>query len=139
MLNNPSEKIRECYHEAEDFARKAAAETDPQLKRDFLASERQWLLLARSYEFNSRLTDFSAWATRRAAPPRELYYALHTRLKDGDEQTEYDRRGELPKLGEVIPITLSDKRFYVRVLNVISAPSAKEPPEFAHYVYAVED
>lgn len=143
MLNNLSEKIRECYRKAEDCGQKAATETDPELRRGFLDGERRWLLFASSYEFNSRLTDFSAWAKRQTAPRDqtarwEVCYALHICLKDGHEQTEYDRRGELPKLGEDIPITLSEKQFYVRVLNVISAPSAKEPPEFAHYVYAVE-
>jgi hypothetical protein len=132
MLNNLSEKIRECYHNAEDCAQKAAAQTDSQLKQDFLDSEDRWLLLARS----SRLTDFSAWARRTA--PREVYYALHICLKDGHHQTEYNRRGELPKLGEFISVTLSDEQINVRVLNVITAPSAHEPPEFAHYVYAVE-
>jgi hypothetical protein len=29
MLKNLSEEIRECYHHAEDCARKAAAQTDP--------------------------------------------------------------------------------------------------------------
>jgi hypothetical protein len=136
MLNNLSEKIRECYHNAEDCAQKAAAQTDSQLKQDFLDSEDRWLLLARSCEFSSRLTDFSAWARRTA--PREVYYALHICLKDGHHQTEYNRRGELPKLGEFISVTLSDELINVRVLNVITAPSANEPPEFAHYVYAVE-
>lgn len=51
MLNNLNEKMRECYRKAEDCARKAAAETDPQLKRDFLDNERRWLLLAQSYDF----------------------------------------------------------------------------------------
>jgi hypothetical protein len=131
MLNNLSAQIRNCYRQAEDCARKAAAQTDPKLKRDFLASERRWLLLARSYEFSSRLTDFSAWAERR--PPLEVYYALHICLKDGN------RRGELPRLGEFISITLSDEQTEVRVVNVITAPSVHEPVEFAYYVYAVED
>jgi hypothetical protein len=59
MLNSMSEQIRECYRHAEDCARKAAAQADPMLKRDFLDLERRWLVLARSYEFTERLTDFS--------------------------------------------------------------------------------
>jgi hypothetical protein len=136
MLNNLSAQIRNCYRQAEDCARKAAAQTDPRLKQDFLASERRWLLLARSYEFSSRLTDFSAWAERR--PPLEVYYALHICLKDGHHQTEYNRRGELPRLGEFISVTLGDEQTKVRVVNVITAPSVHEPVEFAYYVYAVE-
>jgi hypothetical protein len=136
MLNNLSAQIRNCYQQAEDCARKAAAQTDRRLKRDFLASERRWLLLARSYEFNSRLTDFSAWARRTG--PGEVYYGLHIQRKNGNHQTEYNRRGELPRSGEIISVTLSGEQINVCVLNVITAPSAHEPVEFAHYVYAVE-
>ena len=59
MLNNLSEQIRNCYQHAEDCARKAAEQPDPQLKQDFLDLEKRWLLLARSFEFNERLSDFS--------------------------------------------------------------------------------
>ena len=59
MLKNLSEEICECYRHAEDCARKAAAQTDPTLKADFLDLERRWLVLARSYDFTERLTDFS--------------------------------------------------------------------------------
>ena len=58
MLNKLSEQIRGCLEHAEDCARKAAAQTDPQLKQDFLDVERRWLLLARSYGFTEQLTDF---------------------------------------------------------------------------------
>ena len=66
MPNNLSEQIRECLEHAEECARKAAAQTDPKIKADFLDLERRWLLLARSYEFTERLTDFSS-ETRRSA------------------------------------------------------------------------
>jgi hypothetical protein len=51
MLNNYnlSEQIRECLRHAADCAQKAAAQSDPQLKQDFLDMERRWLFLARSY------------------------------------------------------------------------------------------
>ncbi len=48
MLNNQSEQIRECLQHAEYCARKAAAQTDPKLKEDFLDMERRWLFLARA-------------------------------------------------------------------------------------------
>jgi len=60
MLSNVSEHVRECYEHAEYCARKAAAQTDPRIKQDYLDLERHWLTLARSYEFSDRLTDFSA-------------------------------------------------------------------------------
>ncbi len=66
MLNNQSEQIRECLQHAEYCARKAAAQTDPKLKGDFLDMERRWLVLARSYEFTERLGDFSRKTERQA-------------------------------------------------------------------------
>jgi hypothetical protein len=64
VLNNLSEQIRECYRHAEDCARKATSQTDPQTKADFLDLERRWLLLAQSYEFTERLHDFSGETKR---------------------------------------------------------------------------
>jgi len=66
VLNNLSEQIRECLPHAEDCLRKAAAQTDPNLKEDFLNLERRWLFLARSYEFTERLGDFSDETKRNA-------------------------------------------------------------------------
>jgi len=66
MLRNLSEEIRECYSHAEDSARKAAAQTCPQLKQDFLDLELRWLFLARSYGFTERLTDLSEETKRNA-------------------------------------------------------------------------
>lgn len=65
MLTNVSEEIRECYRHAEDCARQAAAQTDPNLKKDFLLLEERWLCLARSYEFGERLTHFANEAKRK--------------------------------------------------------------------------
>ena len=65
MLNNLSEQIRECLRHAEDCAGSAAAQTDPQLKEDFLGMERRWLFLPRSYELTERVTDFTADNKRR--------------------------------------------------------------------------
>ena len=64
MLKNLSEEIRECLQHAENCARKAAAQSCPKLKQDFLELERRWLYLARSYEFTERLTDFSVETKR---------------------------------------------------------------------------
>jgi len=69
MLNNVSEQIRECLRHAEDCARKAAAQTDPTLKADFLDMERRWLSLARSYELTGKLTYFSGETKREANNP----------------------------------------------------------------------
>jgi hypothetical protein len=68
MLNNYnlSEQIRDCLQHAEDCAQKAAAQTDPELKQDFLVMERRWLFLARSYGFTERLTKLSNETKRQA-------------------------------------------------------------------------
>jgi DNA mismatch repair protein MutH len=46
MLNNLSEQIRDCYRHAQDCARKAAEETDSNLKQDFLELEELAVLSA---------------------------------------------------------------------------------------------
>jgi hypothetical protein len=66
MLRNLSEEIRECYRHAEDCAQRAAAETDPRTKADFVDLQQHWLFLARSYEFTGRLTDFSSETKRKS-------------------------------------------------------------------------
>jgi len=65
MLENLSEQIHEYYEHAEECARKAAAQSDPALKQDFLDMEKRWLALATSFEFSRQLGDFSAEANRR--------------------------------------------------------------------------
>jgi hypothetical protein len=44
-----AEKIRKCVVKAKDCAQKAATQTDPKLKQDFLKLEEHWLSVARSY------------------------------------------------------------------------------------------
>ena len=58
MLNDLSEQIHDCYRHAQDCARKAAEQTDPNLKQDFLVIERRWRSLAGGYEIAQHLTDF---------------------------------------------------------------------------------
>jgi hypothetical protein len=77
MLESVSELIRECRQHAEDCAQKAAAITDPKLKKEFLDMEQRWLRLVRSYEFTERLNDLS-----------------EGRLKDLSDETE--RRADTP-------------------------------------------
>ena len=65
MQNNLSEQIRDCHRHAQDCARKAAEQTDPNLKQDFLNLEESWLFLARGFKFNERLGDSSDVMKRR--------------------------------------------------------------------------
>lgn len=59
MLNNLSEQLRRCYHNADEAKRKAEAATDPALQADFLEMEKRWLALARSYAFTESLGTFT--------------------------------------------------------------------------------
>jgi hypothetical protein len=59
VLDNVSEKIRECYRHADDCERQAAAQSSPSLRQDFLDTAERWLKLARSYELSERLTRFT--------------------------------------------------------------------------------
>jgi len=70
MLSNLSEQIKDCYAHAEACARKAAAQTNPRLKQDFLEMEQRWLSLAKSYELSERLTDFSGSRGPSAKPKK---------------------------------------------------------------------
>ncbi len=47
MPNTPSEQIRECLAHVEECARKAAAQSNPTLKQDFLDMGWRWLALAK--------------------------------------------------------------------------------------------
>ena len=59
MANTASEQIRECLALVDECARKAAAQTDPTLKQDFLDVGCRWLALARSYHTTEHLPDFA--------------------------------------------------------------------------------
>jgi hypothetical protein len=58
MLQNLSQQIRDCYQHAEDRRRRAVAQADSELRKDFLELEKRWLKLARSYELAERLAKF---------------------------------------------------------------------------------
>jgi len=59
VLNKLSEQIRECLQHAVDCARKAADQSDPGLRDDFLRLEKSWLGLAQSMEFVESLNSFT--------------------------------------------------------------------------------
>jgi PAS domain S-box-containing protein len=66
LLKNLSDKIRLCYERAVEARERADEMLDPEAKADFLNTERRWLQLARSYEFNDRLGDFTQESVRQA-------------------------------------------------------------------------
>lgn len=59
MLDNVSDKIRECHRHAEDCETQARAQPDPALRQDFLNAAQRWMRLAASYEFAERLERFT--------------------------------------------------------------------------------
>jgi hypothetical protein len=60
MLQKLSEKQAECLEAAAWCRARANAASDPMAKLDFLEMAHHWELLAQSYGFNERLTDFIA-------------------------------------------------------------------------------
>jgi hypothetical protein len=56
VLENLSEKIRECYAHASDCEWQARSHTDPAIRQDFLDTAERWRKLAHSYEFAERLS-----------------------------------------------------------------------------------
>jgi PAS domain S-box-containing protein len=60
MPQKANDQVQTCFDRAFDARRNAEGTADPARKADFLEMERRWLALAQSYEFTSRLTDFTA-------------------------------------------------------------------------------
>ena len=83
MLNNLSEQIVDCYRHAQDCARKAAEQTNPNLKQDFLELEESWLFLARSFKFNEPLGDSSELDRRKSY---EFVQSLETFVLDAHKR-----------------------------------------------------
>jgi two-component sensor histidine kinase len=59
MLQGLSESVRACYERALEAKTKADETSDPVLKASYLAIERRWNLLARSYSFAESLDNFT--------------------------------------------------------------------------------
>ena len=59
MLQNLSAEIRECLSRAEQCRQRALTATDDATRADFLAMEKRWVSLARSYEFAETLSRFT--------------------------------------------------------------------------------
>jgi hypothetical protein len=58
VLENLSEKIRECYRHAEDCERQGKIQPDLALRKDFFDTAERWIKLAHSYESTERLQRF---------------------------------------------------------------------------------
>jgi hypothetical protein len=95
MLENLSDQVRNCLRRAEEFARKADSQSDPELRQVFLAMEARWLKLARSYELTERLSAFAQTSAK--------FYSVHMLRRTGVWETEIQTRlGVLPSPGDEV-------------------------------------
>jgi hypothetical protein len=67
MLAKVSEQIAECLRRAVEFHERAEQTVDGERRGFLLGMERRWLALARSYEFERRLAEFTAEIKRHIA------------------------------------------------------------------------
>jgi PAS domain S-box-containing protein len=102
VLQKLSEQVKACYQRALDANRKADRTGDAALKADFLEMERHWLVLAWSYQFTERLTDFTAanadWRRRfdervRTSERPDDERRLQTIIQQGDVNALFERMG----------------------------------------------
>ena len=59
-MYHTSTQARECRQYAEQCARTARDQSDPQLRQSYLEMQKRWLGLARGYEFSERLDFLSS-------------------------------------------------------------------------------
>lgn len=74
MLRKLSNEIADCHAQAETCARKAAKAATDRERGDYLRLQQRWLTLARSYELEGRLDDFSKDNARRRHEYRLFIY-----------------------------------------------------------------
>jgi hypothetical protein len=67
MLNNHTQKIRECYQQAAHCVQEAEAQNDPKVKKQFLELTRRWLLLAHGLIEHRYATSINPLAASREA------------------------------------------------------------------------
>jgi len=81
--------FRDCYQRAEDCRRRAVAQADPELRKDFLELERRWFKLARNNELaipNRRVPiSISVLVIRSPTPADENALRRPTVPKTGDQ------------------------------------------------------
>jgi len=119
MLKSVSEEIRDCYKQAEACARQAAAQTDPKLRKDFLALEAAWLKLARLRE-----TDLSDRIRERAY---EIWIASGYRSGEAEQHWLAAEREILSTLQSEAVIKAPAKRITGRTIRPFLARQAFEP------------
>jgi PAS domain S-box-containing protein len=107
MLQNLSEKVRDCLRRAEECGQRAKIERDPALVRDLLDIELRWLRLAHGYQFGESLNDFIAATPKPSGLKNGLhpYYVLQASkaavyAKDRESRMIFANPGCLGWLGK---------------------------------------
>src|ERR1700761_9628544 len=65
MLKKVADEVARCHERAIEFRSKAEDAPNEAVRRDYLDAEHRWLILARSYEFSDRLTNYTNDLTSR--------------------------------------------------------------------------
>jgi len=76
MLQSLTKEIAACYQKAGDCRARAERSLDAAQRKHYLEAERRWLLLAKSYEMQQRLTHFTAEVRRRLHVLAPLHPAI---------------------------------------------------------------
>jgi two-component sensor histidine kinase len=93
MLEGLSEPVRACHERALEAKAKADETSDPVLKASYLAIERRWILLARSYGFAESLKNFTA-----------ANAAQRSKLEGRDRGSRPDRILETARASELLDL-----------------------------------
>lgn len=77
MLRKLSDEIRYCYERAEACLRKAQESVSKEQRESYAQIAKNWINLARSYEFSERILDFTNENDRRRKAERKPDPSLH--------------------------------------------------------------
>jgi PAS domain S-box-containing protein len=118
MLEQLSEQIRLCHERAADAKARADTTNDPAIRAEFLAAERHWLTLARSYGFTESLEDFT---TANAKQRRAFDERLKKSSAPVDEvHKNLDGSGDILQLHEISTLLIQEGNLdslYNRILD----------------------
>jgi PAS domain S-box-containing protein len=118
MLQQFSNQIRLCYERAVEAKERADATNDPAIKAEFLATERRWLVLARSYGFTESLEDFTtAYAEQQRKFDERLQQA---RALVAGSRKNLDEPDDLLQLSQISSLLIQDgnlETLYNRIVD----------------------
>lgn len=118
MLEQFSDRIRLCYERAADAKERADATDALEIKAEFLAAERRWLALARSYGFSESLEDFTTANSEQQRKFDERLRKLGA--IPGESGKNVDRPGDILRLHDISTLLIEDGNldtFYNHILD----------------------